>query len=182
MKSFTKMQPLTVTDLLKVFLLTLGLALIAAYLVCPGKLQPAFGEPAIPLSGKVSKSAGNTIDPAEIRQAVDLFKAKRYSDAFRLLDSMPHKGDRHDQVHYYMGLCLQYMNQVAPAKEQFQWVYHNSTDQRLRYNAQLAWSNLSYYQGHRTYEGQGNDFDRGNRGPSRMPLIAQAADIPMTGG
>jgi hypothetical protein len=48
------------------------------------------------------------------------------------------------------------------AKDEFTWVFLNSEDERLKYNAQLALSNLNQYEKSSKYQGQGNNFTRWN--------------------
>ncbi|MBI4532750.1 MAG: hypothetical protein HY711_02290 [Candidatus Melainabacteria bacterium] len=88
------------------------------------------------------------------------YAAGKYASAAAMLEDLDKKGLCNDNVHYYLGLCYQSLNQVARAQMHYQWVYTYSKDARLKYQAQVGWQQLSKYQAHRTYEGQGNNFDR----------------------
>jgi hypothetical protein len=63
-----------------------------------------------------------------------------------------------DMVHYYIAQCYQHLNQIAAAQMHYEWVMTYSQDERLKYYAQAADAQLGYYNQHRTYGGNGNNF------------------------
>lgn len=125
-----------------------------------------------------SGSATFTATPStrtQFEDAVRSYDERKYAQALDQLErfhqqadfSKPHLQSLHDRTHYYMGLSYQNLNQLAPAKQQFTWVYQHSKNAKLRYNSQVAYQQLNYYQSHRSYAGQGNVFARESI-PSRL--------------
>lgn len=100
------------------------------------------------------------LPPSDFSKAINDYQAGKHSSAAALLEDLDKKGLCNDKVHYYLALCYQSLNQVARAQMHYQWVYTYSKDPRLKYQAQVGWYQLAKYQSHRTYEGQGNNFDR----------------------
>lgn len=130
---------------------------------------------------RIEKTRKEYIDPEDFKQAVGLYKQRKYNEALDRFAEMGHKGKNHDQVHYYIGLCCQKLNQLARAKSEFEWVYHNTKSPRLRYNSHVAWFNANKYQNNRTYSGQGNVFARyGNNAP--VPPRPKSNGALMGGG
>jgi len=101
------------------------------------------------------------------KEAVATFMNKKYADALGKFQTLDKNGFCCDMVHYYIAQCYQYTNQVNPAMSNYEWVSVYSKDPRLIYYANGAYEQLAYYNGHRTYSGQGNNFDR-NTFRSRM--------------
>lgn len=98
--------------------------------------------------------ASNASSPG-LDQAVANYRAGRYSQALVQLESL---NQSDPLVHYYMGLCYHNLNQVSRALQEYQWVAQAARDPALRQNAQLGMQQLSQYQSHRTYAGQGNVY------------------------
>jgi len=94
------------------------------------------------------------------RQAVHTFMDQKYSKALEQFQALDKNGFCCDMVHYYIAQCYQYTNQVNPAMLHYECVSTYSKDPRLVYYADGAYRQLEYYNGHRTYAGQGNNFDR----------------------
>jgi hypothetical protein len=122
------------------------------------------------LAGKVTLSA--TIRTNKRGLKVDLTKAHGYKDAVadfshsrwgpcaEKLETLDRTGFCCDLVHYYIAQCYQNCNQLARAQQHYGWVTSYSKDAKLRVYANYASNNLDYYGAHRTYGGQGNNFDR----------------------
>ncbi|HEY9716087.1 MAG TPA: hypothetical protein V6C69_01355 [Trichormus sp.] len=108
-------------------------------------------------------SHGKKVDLAhapEYKDAVHTFMDKKYADALVKFQSLDKNGYCCDMVHYYIAQCYQYTNQVRPAMLHYEWVDTYSKDPRLKYYADGAYQQLAYYNEHRTYAGQGNNFNR----------------------
>ncbi len=96
-----------------------------------------------------------TAAPAGFDQAVASFKGKQYSQALRQFQAVAQANPRDSSSRYYMGLCCQYMNQLAEAKRHYEWVATYG-DVRLKGMAQTGLDQVSRYQSNRGYAGQGN--------------------------
>jgi hypothetical protein len=137
--------------------------------------------------GHATINAPSFVSVNQYQDAVRAYNAHKYAQALGQLDKFHQQADfrdpklkhLHELTHYYMGLCYQCLNQVNPAQQQYTWVYQNSKDARLRYNSQVAFQQLNYYQGHRKYAGQGNVFARDSSPPDlRLSQSAESDDIP----
>ncbi len=95
-----------------------------------------------------------------LTQAVQDYNSKKYRDALTKLDGLSRSGKANDKAHYYMALSYQGINQMATAKSEYMWVYSKSADNTLRYKAWQALQSMERWSQHRSYEGQGNDFNR----------------------
>ena len=98
--------------------------------------------------------------PPAFGEAVGKFNAGKYKEALAGFQHLDESGFCCDKVHYYIAQSYQGMNQTAPAALNYQWVCMYSKDPTLNYYSQVALNQLAYYQGHRTYNGQGNYFAR----------------------
>ena len=100
------------------------------------------------------------------KEAVGFFQKKNYAAAMKDFQTLDSTGYCSDMVHYYIGQCYQNTNQTVAAGQHYNWVLEKSKDPTLRRYAEYANQCMAYYSGHRTYGGQGNNFDRGSRGGS----------------
>jgi hypothetical protein len=100
------------------------------------------------------------------KDAVNYFGIKNYSAALQSFQTLDSTGYCCDLVHYYIGQCYQNTNQTVAASQHYNWVVERSTDERLRTYADYANQTMAYYNAHRTYAGQGNNFNRYNGGRS----------------
>jgi hypothetical protein len=98
------------------------------------------------------------------KDAIGAFQKKDYADALKNFQVLDSTGFCSDTVHYYIAQCYQNTNQTVAAEQHYNWVLERSKDVTLRRYAEYANQCLAYYSGHRTYGGQGNNFDRGSRG------------------
>jgi tetratricopeptide (TPR) repeat protein len=64
-------------------------------------------------------------------QAVQKYKLRQYSAALVDFQTVLRANPRDPTTHYYMALCYQAMNQVALARQQYEWVA-SSNDATLR--------------------------------------------------
>lgn len=94
------------------------------------------------------------------RAAITDFNQGRYGPAARQLETLDSHGYCCDMVHYYIAQSYHHLNQLALASMHYSWVSSYSKDSTLRVYAQSANSGLAYYGSHRTYAGQGNNFER----------------------
>ena len=131
----------------------LGLALIIASILGPGNLSTLAKATKAP-SQKLKKT-DKPLPPAYY-EAVKTFNLGKYKDALGQFQHLDEFGFCCDKVHYYIAQCYQGMNQLAPAALNYEWVCEYSKDPTLTSYSQYALSTLSYYRGHRTYEGQGS--------------------------
>lgn len=129
-------------------------------------LGAQFGQMDLSGSAIASKSAGKRAAnkpkplPPEYLEAVKTFNSGKYKDALGQFQHLDETGHCCDKVHYFIAQAYQGMNQTAPAALNYQWVCMYSKDPTLTYYSQVALSRLSYYRGHRTYQGNGNNFSR----------------------
>lgn len=100
------------------------------------------------------------------KEGVGFFQKKNYAAAMKDFQTLDSTGFCSDMIHYYIGQCYQNTNQTVAAGQHYNWVMEKSKDPTLRRYAEYATQCISYYSGHRTYGGQGNNFDRGSRGGS----------------
>lgn len=100
------------------------------------------------------------VDNPTLIQAITDYNGRKYKDALTKLEALTRVGQANDKAHYYMALCYQGVNQMSTAKSEYTWVYSNSRDATLRYNAWKALQAMDRWSQHRAYEGQGNDFSR----------------------
>jgi hypothetical protein len=98
------------------------------------------------------------------KDAIGSFQKKDYAEALKNFQVLDSTGFCSDTVHYYIAQCYQNTNQTVAAEQHYNWVLEKSKDVTLRRYAEYANQCLAYYSGHRTYNGQGNNFDRGSRG------------------
>ncbi len=98
------------------------------------------------------------------KEAVGFFQKKNYAGALTCFQSLDSNGFCCDMVHYYIGQCYQNTNQTVAAQQHYDWVVSRTKDPTLRSYADYANQTIAYYSNHRTYGGQGNNFDRGSRG------------------
>jgi hypothetical protein len=122
-------------------------------------------------ASKVTLSA--TIRSNEKGGKVDLAKAPGYKDALAefskghwgpcadKLEQLNRAGFGCDLVHYYLAQCYENTHQLQQAQMHYGWVTSFSKDKKLREYANYASTQLEYYGAHRTYGGQGNNFDYG---------------------
>lgn len=113
--------------------------------------------------GKPSTKAMLLKNPT-YKEALDFFNKKNYAAAMTDFQTLDSTGFCCDLVHYYIAQCYQNTNQTIAAAQHYGWVLEKSKDPTLRRYADYANQCLAYYAGHRTYGGQGNNFDRGSRG------------------
>ncbi|CAN5545223.1 hypothetical protein BH10CYA1_BH10CYA1_19140 [soil metagenome] len=98
------------------------------------------------------------------KEAVGYFQKKNYADAMKDFQTLDSTGYCCDMIHYYIAQCYQNTNQTVAAGQHYDWVLEKSKNPTLRRYAEYANQCIAYYSGHRTYGGQGNNFDRGSRG------------------
>jgi thioredoxin 1 len=90
--------------------------------------------------------------------AVDEYNKGHYSQALASFKQIVKTHPNSVFCHYYMGLCYQRLNQIALARQEYNWVVQNSLDTSMKPYAQRALGQLSQYQSKRNYSG-GNTSD-----------------------
>lgn len=98
---------------------------------------------------------GAAAAPSAFDQAVQSYKAGRYSQALAQFQAVSAANPADALSHYYMALCYQGLNQVASATQHYQWVATYSRDPSLRSMAQAGMAQLAQYSARRTYTGAG---------------------------
>lgn len=93
------------------------------------------------------------------KEGLQLFQQKNYAGAMKCFYQLDSTGYCCDMVHYYIGQCYQNTNQTVAAQQHYDWVSSRSKDPTLRSYASYANQTIAYYSSHRTYSGQGNNFD-----------------------
>lgn len=109
------------------------LCILQALLACVLGLSSAYGAPSF-------------------NDGVTEFNAKHYSRALALFQNYSKGNPSNVLAHYYTGLCYQYLNQVASASSQYQWVATYSTNPKLKAQAEGGLSELKRYQASRSYQ------------------------------
>ncbi len=102
---------------------------------------------------------------AALKLAIADYNQGKYKNAVVRLEDVDRRGLCNERTHYYIGLCYQSMNQTVLAQMHYQWVLQYGKDATLKSYAQSAYQQIAYYQGHRTYAGQGNNFERVTSNP-----------------
>lgn len=142
--------------------------------------------------------AGNVTATPMFNEAVQAYNGRRYAEALKKFNSLVQSGHNTDMVHYYMALCYQGQNQISMAKAEYSLVSAQSHDPALRGNAQRALASIDRWSAHRSYEGNGNVFQRYSRPSARslsgtiaariregsgitVPTRAQDPDCPPSG-
>lgn len=133
-------------------LISLSLAGLDASLVMSKSSKPA------------AKKAQAKPLPLEFYQAARLYNEGKYKESLGHLQHLDASGHCCDKVHYYIALDYHGMNQTVPAEMNYEWVCNYSKDKTLQTYANSALEQIAYYQGHRTYGGQGNNFSRAKPG------------------
>jgi len=116
---------------------------------------------------------GHKVDLANsplFKQALVEFGNKRYGPAEQLFENLDKHGYCCDMVHYYMAQCYDNLNQTEAAQMNYQWVAAYSKDATLVNYSIYGYEKLAYYDEHRNYAGQGNNFDRVKSRPVRSPV------------
>lgn len=93
-------------------------------------------------------------------EATQAFRDGKYASALTQFESLDKNGCCCDMVHYYIAQCYHHLNQVKGAQMHYQWVTTYSQDSQLRNYSQVATAQLGYYNNHRTYSGNGNNFSK----------------------
>jgi len=142
---------------------SLGCIKLAALIMVSGSVFAHLSAWTFAKTPKAAKPNGHTLTkplPPEYSEAVKDLNAGKYRDALDKFQHLDGSGYCCDKVHYYIAQTYQGMNQTVPAEMNYEWVYYYRKNPTLRSYAQSAIQTLSYYQGHRTYRGQGNNFSR----------------------
>ena len=108
-------------------------------------------------SGNMAQSSNLT--NVKMDDAIRSYNEHKYSQSLSQLRQLHIAGVCTDSVHYYMALNYQQLNQISSAKQEYQTVAKGKTP-NLRANAQIALASLDRWSQHRSYEGNGNVFDR----------------------
>lgn len=123
-------------------------------------VQESAGSQSAQSSATASTGSATASDKPSFDSAVRTFNERRYREAMTQFKRLPQTDER---VQYYLGRCAQQMNQVGMARSHFYFVLTRAKDPTLKANARTAYDQLTYYAAHRTYEGNGNVFQRDSR-------------------
>ncbi|MBI2810144.1 MAG: hypothetical protein HYX67_04860 [Candidatus Melainabacteria bacterium] len=152
-----------IKDLLAVLILVATLG-VPTSLVEAKQYKAGVAVSTVKKGGKVTQAQLNA-NPT-YKEAVGYFQKKNYAAAMKDFQVLDSTGYCSDMVHYYIAQCYQNTNQTVAAGQHYDWVLGKSKNPTLRRYAEYANQCIAYYSGHRTYGGQGNNFDRGSRGGS----------------
>lgn len=83
---------------------------------------------------------------AELHSAILLYNSFRYKDALPLLDTVLKSEPNEVMAHYYRGLCMQNLNQLTDATQEFDWVIKNGKAPTLAGQAERAKRQISTVQ------------------------------------
>jgi len=151
--------------------LFLALALIAAGLIGQAVHSKSLkGSVSMTAAGKPVKKGKMTRQQLaanpNYKEAIKFFNDKNYAASLAYFQKLDSTGYCCDLVHYYIAQCYQNTNQTIAASQHYNWVLEKSNDERLKTYADYANQTMAYYDAHRTYAGQGNNFSRYNGGRS----------------
>lgn len=132
---------------------------------CPGESNPLKGSVAVTRIKKGQITRQQLAANPTYKQALSAFQVKNYAVALQDFQKLDSSGYCCDMVHYYIAQCYQNTNQTIAASQHYNWVSERSSDPTLRAYADYANQTMAYYNAHRTYAGQGNNFSHG-RGSS----------------
>ena len=116
--------------------------------------------------------ASNLTKTSAFNEGVQAYNQKQYSEALKKFKALAQSGMNTDKVHYYMALCYQGQNQIALAKAEYSLVLAQSRDSGLRSHSQRALASIDHWNLHRSYQGNGNIFQRYSIA-SRSSIMAQ---------
>lgn len=139
---------------------------VSALLLTANVAVDAKGAKRAPTAGDkaaLAKRARLLANP-KYKEGVKLFQSKNFSGALKCFFQLDANGFCCDLVHYQIGSCYQRTNQTMAAQQHYDWVLAHSKDPTLRAWADYANQTIAYYSAHRTFAGQGNNFDRGGQG------------------
>jgi thioredoxin-like negative regulator of GroEL len=83
--------------------------------------------------------------PQSYSQGVQAYNAHQFKQALGYFSDAERTAPSSPEVHYYLGLCYQSMNQMATARQQYEWVAHQTANPMLRGQAGAALQQLSRY-------------------------------------
>jgi hypothetical protein len=134
--------------------------LLATFTVCKsdGKVQKGRVTKTVMVEQKRLTARQKLPSNPNYQEAVKKFKDKNYAEALKLFSVLDSTGFCCDLIHYYIGQCYQNTNQTVAAGQHYDWVVANSKDNTLVAYANYANDTMQYYNAHRTYAGQGNNF------------------------
>ncbi len=78
-------------------------------------------------------------------QAVQQYKARRYSTALSGFQTALKSNPSDAMTHYYMALCYQGVNQMAQARQEYEWVTRSSGNAQIRSFAYAGLAQLGKY-------------------------------------
>lgn len=114
--------------------------------------------------------------PAGFNEGVKLYNVRQYKQALAYFTQAAQAAPADPLVRYYMGLSYQGLNQMAQARQQYEWVATCRSNPALAQQASGALQNLSRYQSTRAGSGTVTP-------PSSVGAPAPAGDpsVPISG-
>lgn len=94
---------------------------------------------------------------SKLDDAIADYNSKQYGQAITKLGDVLRAKPNDSKAHYYLALAYQGASQIKAAQTQYYWVYQNSTDDRLKYQAWQALSQMKNWTQHRAYNGNNNN-------------------------
>ena len=111
--------------------------------------------------------------------AVGEFNQRRYPAAIEKLNGVLRSHPSHTMSHYYLALSYQATNQITSAQSEYNWVYENSTDPKIKYNSAVALNQIAQWSKSRGYQGQPSTFTQqlsSKSGPSHSAVAAASSN------
>jgi hypothetical protein len=131
---------------------------------------PAIGQTAVqpeaPKSLAYNAHIANVVEVPTLKTARAAFDRREFGVALKQFDKLHSHGMCNDTVHYYMARCYQQNSQVTAALQNYRAVLEKTHDPTLRYYAAVGYQQLAKYSHHRTYQGNGNNFQQSRGGPA----------------
>lgn len=118
-------------------------------------------------SNNFAEAANITSGSALFSEGVTAYQSRHYAEALSKFTELVKNGQGGEMVHYYMALCYQGLNQIAKAKAEYSLVSASARDPALRVNAQQGLNSIERWSQHRSYQGNGNYFQRNSMISSR---------------
>ncbi|HEY9792988.1 MAG TPA: hypothetical protein V6D22_21480 [Candidatus Obscuribacterales bacterium] len=83
--------------------------------------------------------------PPSYSLGVQAYNAHQYKQALSYFSNAERGVPTSPEVHYYLGLCYQSLNQMSLARQQYQWVVQQADNPTLRGEATAALQQITRY-------------------------------------
>lgn len=129
-----------------------------------------------------SLAGASNLTVPKMEDAVKSYKDRKLAQSLAQFKQIHDAGTCNELIHYYMALCYQGLNQINMAKQEYSNVVKGKVPS-LKAMSQNALNSLNRWGQHRSYEGNGNNFQRYSLASSRTGSAGRAggAGSPSSG-